>query len=223
MRLYRGPFAILLITACFAFCACTTVNPYTGEQQVSKLAIGSGVGALGGAAVGALTADNEDRRKHALIGAGIGAVAGGSVGYYMDVQEAKLRQKLQASGVSVTRTGNTIQLIMPGNVTFDTDSASIKPRFYDILDSVALVLEEYKKTYVDVKGHTDSVGASDYNQRLSERRARSVGLYLASRDIMSERILTTGYGETQPVASNSTASGRAQNRRVTVELTPITR
>lgn len=78
MKFNRSAFAILLVTACFALAACTTVNPYTGEQQVSKLAVGSGVGALGGAAVGALTADNEDRRKHALIGAGIGAVAGGS-------------------------------------------------------------------------------------------------------------------------------------------------
>ena len=223
MTFNRGSLAILFIFACFALSACTTVNPYTGEQQVSKLAIGSGIGALSGAAVGALTADNEDRRKHALIGAGIGAVAGGSVGYYMDVQEAKLRQKLEKSGVSVTRTGNTIKLNMPGNVTFDTDSANINPRFYDILDSVALVLEKYKKTYVNVMGHTDSVGANEYNQRLSEKRARSVGLYLASRGVMSERILTTGYGETQPMACNVTESGRAQNRRVTVELTPITR
>jgi outer membrane protein OmpA-like peptidoglycan-associated protein len=108
-------------------------------------------------------------------------VAGGSVGYYMDVQEAKLRQRLRESGVSVTRAGNQIILNMPGNVTFKTNSADISADFYEVLNSVAVVLNEYKNTSIDVVGHTDSVGSDDYNQRLSEHRARSVAEYLAGQ------------------------------------------
>jgi len=214
---------VLLLSISFVLSSCTTINPYTREKQTSKLAIGSGIGAVGGAIIGALTAKNKNRRRNALIGAGIGAIAGGSIGYYMDVQEAKLRKKLQSSGVSVTRIGDKIILNMPGNVTFKTDSSNINSKFYKILNSVAIVLKKYKKTYVNVIGHTDSVGKFDYNQKLSERRARSVGEFLTSRGVLSQRILIAGYGEKQPIASNNISAGRAQNRRVTVELTPITK
>ncbi|MEJ2116006.1 MAG: glycine zipper domain-containing protein, partial [Gammaproteobacteria bacterium] len=115
-----------LVLILSALAACTTVNPYTGEKQTSKVVIGAGAGAATGAVVGLITGDDSrERRKHALIGAGVGALAGGAVGYYMDVQEAKLRQKLADTGVSVTRDGDNIILNMPGNVTFATDSADI--------------------------------------------------------------------------------------------------
>lgn len=211
----------LLICTLFVFTACSTVNPYTDEKQTSKLAIGAGVGAASGAIIGLITSNNKDRQRNALIGAGLGALAGGGVGYYMDVQEAKLRQRLRNSGVSVTRSGNQIILNMPGNVTFDTNSANINASFYDVLNSVAIVLNEYKKTTVDVIGHTDNVGSEAYNQQLSERRARSVAEYLASQNVMPDRLLVAGRGESQPIASNATPEGRAQNRRVTIEIIPL--
>ena len=202
--------------------ACTTVNPYTDEKQASKLAIGAGIGAAGGALIGLLTSNSKDRQRNVLLGAGIGALAGGSVGYYMDVQEAKLRQRLRGSGVSVSRVGNQIVLNMPGNVTFQTNSSDINAGFYEVLNSVAIVLKEYKKTTVDVIGHTDSVGSASYNQQLSEQRARSVAEYLATQQIIPERLLVAGRGESQPIASNDTPEGRAKNRRVEIQIAPLT-
>lgn len=215
-------FTALSICLLFAFSACSTVNPYTEEKQTSKLAIGAGIGAASGAVIGLITADSKNRQRNALIGAGIGALAGGGIGYYMDVQEAKLRQRLRNSGVSVTRVGNQIMLNMPGNVTFDTNRAEINAGFYDVLNSVAVVLKEYEKTTVDVIGHTDSVGSEAYNQRLSENRARSVAEYLSGQGVMSARLLIAGMGEAQPIAANATPEGRAQNRRVNIQIAPIT-
>lgn len=215
-------FASLSICLIFTLTACTTVNPYTGEKQTSKLAIGAGIGAASGALIGLITADSKDRQKNALIGAGIGALAGGSIGYYMDVQEAKLRQRLQNSGVSVTRVGDQIMLNMPGNVTFETASADINANFYDVLNSVSVVLKEYEKTTVDVIGHTDSVGSESYNQGLSENRARSVANYLSGQGVLPARLLIAGMGESQPIASNSTPQGRSQNRRVNLQISPFT-
>jgi outer membrane protein OmpA-like peptidoglycan-associated protein len=201
--------------------ACSTTNPYTGERQTSKAAIGAGIGAAGGAVAGGLIGGG-DWRKRALLGAGIGAVAGGSVGYYMDVQEAKLRDQLQGTGVSVTRQGDSILLNMPGNVTFDVNSAAIRPEFFEVLNSVALVINEYNQTYVDVLGHTDSTGSDAYNMQLSQQRAESVAAYLRAQGIMHERLLIQGFGKTRPIAPNDTAEGRALNRRVEIRLSPLT-
>jgi outer membrane protein OmpA-like peptidoglycan-associated protein len=203
--------------------ACTTINPYTGEQQTSKAAKGSAIGGVTGAILGAATASKKDRARNALIGAGIGAVAGGGVGYYMDVQEAKLRQKLEGTGVRVERDGENINLILPGDVTFETNSASLDGKFFAILDSVALVLDEYKSTLVTVAGHTDNTGADAYNQFLSEKRASTVALYLQSKGVATERLAAIGYGEKKPIASNATVEGRAKNRRVTITLDPLTK
>lgn len=211
----------LLICTFFMFSACATVNPYSDDKQASKLAIGAGVGAASGAIIGLITSNNKDRQRNALIGAGLGALAGGSVGYYMDVQEAKLRQRLRNSGVSVTRSGNQIILNMPGNVTFASNAADINAGFYEVLNSVAIVLNEYKKTTVDVVGHTDSVGSDSYNQQLSERRALSVAEYLAGQKVVAGRLLVAGRGETAPIASNNTPEGRSQNRRVAIQIIPI--
>ena len=214
--------ATLVLLSSFALSACTTINPYTNETQTSKATIGAGVGALAGAVIGLISGDDSrERRKRALIGAGLGALAGGSVGYYMDVQEAKLRQKLSGTGVSVTRQGNNIVLNMPSNITFGVDSANISGDFYQALNSVNLVLKEYDKTLVEVMGHTDSTGSREHNQALSERRARSVSQYFASRDIKQLRLATYGHGEDYPVASNNTEQGRSQNRRVEIVLVPI--
>ena len=205
----------------FALVACTTTNPYTGEEQTSKATAGAAIGAATGAVAGLLTGDHSAKR--AVIGAGIGALAGGSAGAYMDKQEAELRRKLRGTGVSVTRQGDNITLNMPGNVTFRTDSADLNARFFEVLDSVALVLEEYNKTVVHVNGFTDSTGPADYNQSLSQRRASAVASYLRSRGIQPQRLVTRGFGERHPVASNETAAGRSQNRRVELTLEPLTR
>lgn len=206
-----------------ALSACSTVNPYTGEKQTSKATEGATIGGIAGAILGAATASRGDRVQMALLGAGIGAVAGGGAGYYMDVQEAKLRQKLEGTGVRVARDGNNIHLVMPGDVTFETNSASLNSNFFEVLDSVALVLTEYKSTLVTVAGYTDSTGPADYNQKLSERRASTVALYLHSRGVAQERLAAIGHGENRPVAGNNTAEGRARNRRVEITLDPITK
>lgn len=213
----RRQIVAVAVIAAFSLSACTT-DPYTGERQASKTAIGAGVGAAVGAGIGAIAG----KRKATLIGAGVGALAGGAVGAYMDAQEAKLRRQLQDSGVSVTRDGDNIILNMPGNVTFDTDSSNIKPDFTNVLNSVALVLNEYEKTYLDVVGHTDSTGSESYNMDLSIRRASSVATYLTGQKVMGDRLLVRGMGETQPIASNATAEGRSINRRVELQIVPIT-
>ena len=201
---------------------CSTVNPYTRETQTSKAAKGAAIGAATGAVIGVLTGDDsEERRERALIGAGAGAIAGGSIGFYMDQQEAKLRQQLEGTGVSVTRNGDNIILNMPGNITFQTDNSDLRPNFFPVLNSVALVLEEFDKTTVEVAGHTDSTGADDYNQTLSEKRASTVSQYLASQGVDGSRFWTVGFGEKHPVASNDTTEGRQQNRRVEIQLVPI--
>src|SRR5687768_4740575 len=175
---------LLATAAAFTFTGCMTTDAYTGEKKVTSTTKGAGIGALAGAVLGAATGDNsKERRKRALIGAGVGALAGGSVGQYMDRQESKLRSQLQGSGVSVTRTGDTIVLNMPGNVTFQTGSSDLNAQFFSVLDSVGLVLKEYNKTIVDVAGHTDSVGSDQTNQLLSERRAGSVAQYLRGRGV----------------------------------------
>ncbi|PHS73745.1 MAG: hypothetical protein COB22_00635 [Cycloclasticus sp.] len=201
----------------YTLVGCTTINPYTEEQQTSKAVIGAGTGAVAGAIIGAMRGD----RKTALKGAVIGAAAGGGVGYYMDVQESKLRQRLRGTGVSVSRVGNDLVLNMPGNVTFRTASSNINAGFYDVLDSVAIILKEYSDTTVTVVGHTDSVGNANYNQSLSEQRAQSVASYLRSQGVVGQRLRVMGYGEQSPIASNATKQGRAQNRRVEITLTPI--
>jgi len=198
--------------------ACTT-NPYTGEEEASKAGMGAGIGAVAGGLIGAIAGDN---RESILIGMGIGALAGGGVGYYMDKQEDKLRAQLQSTGVSVTRNGDNIVLNMPGNITFATNSSNISADFYRVLDSVALVINEFEKTYVDVYGYTDSTGSEAYNQTLSEARASSVASYLMSQKVITQRVVTRGMGESQPIATNDTPEGRSLNRRVEIILIPIT-
>jgi outer membrane protein OmpA-like peptidoglycan-associated protein len=212
-----GLLAALLAMA-MAITGCTT-NPYTGEEEASNKAKGAGIGAVAGAAIGALAGGS---RRSVLIGAGVGALSGLAVGAYMDKQEDKLRAQLQGTGVSVTRSGDNIILNMPGNITFATGSSDINADFYPILNSVALVVNEFEKTYIDITGHTDNVGAADFNQRLSEKRASSVARYLESQQVLPQRIITSGMGLEAPIASNDTPEGRAQNRRVELMLTPIT-
>jgi outer membrane protein OmpA-like peptidoglycan-associated protein len=220
---YKTALSPVLISLVLLSSACTTLDPYTGEQKTSNAVKGAAIGAAAGAAVGLITGDDAaERKKRALILAGVGAVGGGAVGSYMDQQELKLRKQLEGTGVSVTRIGDNITLNMPGNVTFAVDSADVSASFYPVLDSVALVLKEFDKTLVEVAGHTDSTGSDAYNQALSERRAVSVSAYLTSRQVRPDRLISVGAGESRPVASNDTAAGRQLNRRVEITIVPIT-
>jgi len=216
--------SLLVIAAALAAAGCTTTDAYTGEKKVNNASKGAGIGAAAGAVLGALTGDNsKERRERALIGAGVGALTGAGVGAYMDKQESKLRAQLQGTGVSVTRNGDNLILNMPGNITFKTASSDLNANFYKVLDSVALVLKEFDKTLIDVEGHTDSDGSDEYNQQLSLLRANSVGSFLQSQGINNQRIVALGAGESRPVASNDSAAGKQQNRRVELKLQPIVR
>lgn len=202
---------------------CETLDAYTQESKTSSATKGAIIGAVSGAVVGLVSGDDAvERRQRALIGAGVGALAGGAIGNYMDKQEAQLRAELEGTGVSVTRIGDNITLNMPGNITFATNSSDLSPQFFDVLTSVGKVLKEYSKTVVEVAGHTDSDGSDSYNLSLSQRRAGAVAQYLEGQQINPQRIITVGMGESRPVADNSSAAGKQQNRRVEITMVPVT-
>ena len=212
---------LIAATALMAMLAGCTTNPYTGEQQAGKAGIYGGVGAVTGAVIGAATSSKKDRAKGALIGAAVGGAAGGGYGYYVDTQEAKLRQTLQGTGVQVQRNGDDLKLIMPGNITFASNSADISSGFYPTLNSLVLVFKEFDKNGVNIVGHTDSPGSQELNQSLSQRRAQSVANYLTANGVPGQRISAYGAGPSQPIASNASEAGRAQNRRVEINLRPL--
>ena len=195
-----------------------------GQQQggMSQTSKGALIGAAIGAAAGLLSGgDATERRQRALVGVGVGGLTGGAVGAYQDRQEKILRERTAGTGVDVVRQGDNITLNMPSGITFGFDSANLDPNFYPVLDGVANTLQEYNQTVIEVAGHTDSVGTDAYNQALSERRANAVGNYLMSRGLMRDRFIIVGAGESRPIASNDTESGRAQNRRVEITLVPV--
>lgn len=220
MRPFRTLTALALSGALVTTAACTT-DPNTGRRTISKTAIGAGVGLLGGYLAGDVIGGRNDRTAK-IIGAGVGALAGGAVGAYMDRQEAELRRQTAGTGVDVIRSGDDLILRMPSGITFPVDSYAIQPQFQSTLNQVAQTLSTYNQTYIDVLGHTDSTGSDAYNQTLSVNRAQSVASYLSSRGVASARIGVRGFGETQPIASNDTEMGRAQNRRVEIKVVPVT-
>lgn len=214
-KIIMASVAVLMLTAC-------TTNPYTGESQMSNTAGGALLGVGGGALAGALIGGAAgDARLGALIGAGVGGIGGAAIGSYMDQQESELRAQLQGTGVSVTRVGDQIILNMPSNITFPVDQATIQPQFSETLVSVGLVLKKFNKTLVDVYGYTDNTGSDAYNLDLSQRRANSVAAMLSSQGIDQRRFYVQGRGKADPIASNATESGRSQNRRVEIQLSPI--
>ncbi len=205
---------ILSVLMALSFLSACATDPYTGESKVSKTAWGTGIGAAAGAGIGALVGGE----KGALIGAGIGAASGAGVGGYMDLQARKLRQELEGTGVRVSKNGNNIVLIMPGNITFDTNKANIKSNFKPVLDSVAKVINEFDQTKVQITGYTDNTGTAAINNKLSAERANAVATYLRLRGVANARIYAAGLGSSNPIASNATAAGREQNRRVEISL-----
>jgi len=198
---------------------CVT-DPNTGQQKVSRTAIGG----VGGAVLGGLLGGVIGGKTGRIIGAGVGGVAGGVVGNRMDQQIKELREQTAGSGVDVTETdgGNAILVNLPDGVTFAVNSYTINPAFRSTLDTVSDSLRTYPDSLVDVYGHTDSTGSESYNQTLSERRAQAVSNYLTSRGVSSARIRWQGFGEYAPIADNTTEQGRALNRRVEIKIIPIT-
>lgn len=198
--------------------ACVT-DPNTGQRKVSRTAIGAGGGALAGLLLGGLIGGGTGR----IIGAGIGGIAGGAVGYTMDKQIRELKEQTSGTGVDVTPTDNNQAILvnLPNGVTFDVDSYTLKPYFRPTLNQIADSMNKYPNSLIDVYGYTDSTGSAEYNQTLSENRARTVANYLVTRGVSEARIRSTGYGETMPIASNDTEEGRAKNRRVEIKIVPI--
>ena len=214
----------VLATSIFVLLAgCASNNPYQGQQQSSsnKTAIYGGLGALGGAVVGAATSSKKDRKKGALIGAAVAGAAGAGYGYYVDKQEAELRRGMQGTGIDVQRDGDNLTLIMPGNVTFATDSAAISGNFYGTLNNLAQSFNQYDQNTIEIVGHTDSTGPYQHNMTLSQRRAQSVADYMRNQGVSGMRMNVRGVGPDQPIADNATAQGRQQNRRVEINLRPV--
>jgi outer membrane protein OmpA-like peptidoglycan-associated protein len=213
----------LIVSAAFLLAGCQTQNAYTGEQQTSEATQGALIGGLAGAALGALTKTRgKGALNNALIGAGIGALAGGAVGGYMDNQEAELRDRLRSTGVSVTRQGNNIVLNMQDDILFDVDSAQVNYRSRDILQSVALVLKQYRSTYVNVNGYTDTTGSREHNLDLSQQRAEAVADVLVQNGVESARISPMGFGESDLKVQTRDGVNEPRNRRVEIVLEPVT-
>ena len=219
MKKSRAIVSSLCAVSLLSLSACVT-DPNTGEQKVSRTAIGGGVGALGGLLLGGLIGGGTGR----IIGAGIGGIAGAAVGYTMDKQIKELKEQTAGSGVDITPTdnGQAILVNLPEGVTFDVGSYSLRPEFRATLDKVADNLKQYPNSLIDVYGHTDSTGSDAYNQTLSENRARTVANYLSMQGVTPARIRSQGYGETMPVADNTTDEGRRKNRRVEIKIVPVT-
>lgn len=212
----------LVVLLPLALCACTSIDPYTGEKQTASATKGALIGASVGILAGIISGDDSrERRKRALVGAGIGGISGGGVGYYMDVQEAELREELADTGIVFERQGDNIVMAMQGNVTFDVGKANIKSEFYPVLDRLATILKERNQTFIEVAGHTDNTGSDEVNLPLSRNRANSVANYLTERGINRARLGEQGMGSAYPIANNLTPENRQLNRRVEVTLVPI--
>tara|TARA_R110002074_G_scaffold36815_13_gene100239 strand:- start:962 stop:1603 length:642 start_codon:yes stop_codon:yes gene_type:complete len=206
--------ALAALSAFSLLAACTSAT--TGELDRSRT--GMLTGAIAGGLFGAANG-GADALPETIIGAGLGAIAGQAIGSYLDQQAAELRRDLGPQ-VGVQNTGSEIILSMPQDILFATDSAMLRPDLQSDLLVIARNLQRYPESSVVVVGHTDNTGAAAYNQRLSERRADSVASVLITAGVPVRRIVSRGAGENQPIASNETATGRAQNRRVEITIRP---
>jgi len=216
---------VLICALTLALGGCAT----TEGQSTDKTKKGAVAGAALGALVGGILGFQQDHSGGALKGALIGAAAGGALGAgtgaYMDRQQDEFERQLaserKAHAVEIERLENeNLKITMSNEVSFDFDSASVKPTFKPTLDKVADIVSRYERTSMAVIGHTDSTGSADYNQTLSENRARSVATYIEGKGVSPSRIQTEGLGETDPRDSNDTEAGRQLNRRVEIFIVP---
>lgn len=206
---------VLMTTFCLSLSGCQVMDPYTGESKTSRATTYG----LGAAVVCGLIGAGKSGKRARNAAAGCGAIGAG-IGAYMDTQENELRKQLIDSGVQVQREGDNIRLIMPSNITFDTNHSNLKASFTEVLNSIVLVLNHYPDTTLNIVGHTDSVGSDSYNLTLSNNRANAVAQYLVSQNVSPSRVTARGAGERNPVANNGTESGRAFNRRVELSIAP---
>ncbi|MDR9392969.1 OmpA family protein [Roseovarius sp. SYSU LYC5161] len=214
----RKPLLILSGCSLLMASACTDPAVVGGNDPNKNAKQGALLGGLLGAGLGAIVSD--DKAKGAAIGGVVGAAGGAAYGSALDKQEAELRRNLDNDEVRITNTGDRLIVTMPQDILFDTDSAVVNAGLRGDLSTVADSLQSYPDTMVQVVGHTDNTGDAAYNQRLSERRANSVADVLMNGGVPFGRIRTFGRGEDQPVASNLTEQGRAQNRRVEIVILP---
>jgi outer membrane protein OmpA-like peptidoglycan-associated protein len=204
----------LAFAAFFVVAGCQT---NTGTVMDRKATQGAILGTLAGAAAGAAIGGHDHRAGGAIIGAATGALAGGLLGRYLDQQA----QELDAiPGADVQRRDDSLLVNFQSTLLFDTDSASLQPGAWDRLRSLARTLNNYPKSDVIIKGHTDNVGDERYNLKLSDERADSVRDFLVAEGVSSPRITAIGFGESMPVATNASPEGRQQNRRVEIEIRP---
>lgn len=203
-----------LAIAGLGLAACEAPTP---ENQ--NMRAGATAGALLGGVVGAISGPPEGRLGRAALGAAIGGIAGGAIGSTLDQQAAALSQTTSGN-VAVRNTGNELVVTMPQDLLFAVDSAVVRPDLQQDLAAVAANLLQYPNNRIEIVGHTDNTGSAAYNQSLSERRAQAVANVLRDRGVPSSRIIAYGRGENAPVASNLTAEGRAQNRRVEIIIRP---
>ncbi|WP_256415498.1 OmpA family protein [Acinetobacter sp. 5862] len=188
-----------------------------GGVSYDKAALGTLIGAAAGYGVSKGINNGSSSQNNRAIA--IGAILGGASGLYLDNKEKKLREQMAGTGVDVGRNPDgSVQLIMPGSITFDTNKSNIKPNFYGTLNKVAQTLAEDNKSAILVTGYTDNTGNDSINIPLSQARAQSVKNYLASQGISSSRIDAQGLGSSNPIASNATAAGKEQNRRVEISI-----
>ncbi|MDJ0639095.1 MAG: OmpA family protein [Paracoccaceae bacterium] len=208
-----GIAGVMVLTAC-----ATDPSQYPGTEG-NRTQEGAVAGAAIGGVLGAITGDG-NRGDDIVRGAVIGGVAGAVAGTIMDRQAAELRNDFGNGEIEVINTGEQLIVRMPEAILFATDSASLNPNLRSDLFVLADSLNKYPRSVVTVTGHTDNTGSAAYNQDLSERRAQSVSAVLRSGGVASSRIRTVGAGESRPIATNQTAAGRAQNRRVDITITP---
>ena len=209
----RNKMIALAVLSSVAVTGCA-VDPSTGQQRLNKSAIGALAGAAGGAAISKATGGDKTGRD-----AAIGGVLGAGVGYYMERQARQLEQQMAGTGVTVKPNANgNIDLVMPGNITFAFDNATLSTSFMPTLNKLASTMNEYNQNTITIAGHTDSVGNPSYNMNLSRDRANSVKNYLVNRGVASNRINVVAYGQTRPIGDNNSEYGRQQNRRVEVTV-----
>ncbi|MFD2738273.1 OmpA family protein [Sulfitobacter aestuarii] len=214
------------LTGVLALGACTDPAEYGGGGNTNdpnqKTKSGALIGAGAGAVIGALSKGDGNRAEGALKGAVLGGALGAGVGYSLDKQEAELRRVMD-SRVVITNTGDRLIVTLPQDILFATDSTAVQPALQGDLAALASNVQIYQNSTLQVIGHTDSDGEASYNQQLSEGRARAVANVLINQGVPASRVQTYGRGESQPVASNLNAAGKAQNRRVEIVILPNAR
>lgn len=207
----KSRIAILCVGAA-ALVACTNLDGSANRTGTGAL-IGAGVGTVAGNLIGG---DSTSR----VIGGAVGTIVGGTIGAALDRQHRQLEEGLAGSGATVVNTGNQLVVTLPESITFDVDSAVVHADYVDEIAFVARSLRDNPNSTVRVIGHTDNTGSTAHNQALSERRAAAVAAILTGNGVQPGRVQTAGVGYNQPIASNDTPGGRAQNRRVEIVITP---